>query len=341
MYRNTYAEINLENLKYNIKEVIKNYKYKYYFGVVKASCYGHGIDCIKTIIEAGCNYLAVSSLDEAMEIRKNYDIPILCLGIINENYLDICLKNNITITIPSLTYLKKVNVSNLKVHLKIDTGMNRLGLKTRKEIEEALKLIKEKNLILEGIFTHLYKAEDIKVKEKQVNLFYELIKDIEAPIIHVGASEGLNYNFNSKINGCRLGIIMYGFSSFLNLKSTFTLHSEIIDIKELKKGEVVSYNGNYKALKDEKIGIVSIGYADGVQRKYSGCFIYINNKKYKIVGNICMDMLMVVVDDTVSIHDKVDILKDNEHIKYISEYINTIPYEIICDIGKRVPRVYK
>ena len=127
MYRNTFVNINLNNLKYNVETIINTYKFKYYFGVVKADCYGNGIRCVKTIIDSGCNYLAVSSLDEAMQIRPYYDIPILCLGIIDQQYLDICKEKNITITIPSLNYLKEINIPGLKVHLKIDTGMNRLG----------------------------------------------------------------------------------------------------------------------------------------------------------------------------------------------------------------------
>ena len=143
-------------------------------------------------------------------------------------------------------------------------------------------------------------------------------------------------------NGCRIGILMYGLTNNnLNLKSTIDLCSEIIDIKYLSKGETVSYNGNYTALEDEIIGIVSIGYADGVNRKLTGSKIYINNKEYTIVGNICMDMLMVKIDDSVKIHDKVYIYKDINHINYMSEYIDTIPYELICNISKRVPRYYQ
>ena len=134
---------------------------------------------------------------------------------------------------------------------------------------------------------------------------------------------------------------MYGLTdNNLELSSTIELISEIIDIKKLKKGETVSYNGTYKASEDELIGIVSIGYADGINRKLKGAYIHINDKKYKIVGNICMDMLMVKIDDSVKLHDKVYVYKDINHIKYLSNYLDTIPYELICNISKRVPRIY-
>ncbi len=341
MYRNTFVNINLNNLKYNIQTIKNTYNFKYYFGVVKADCYGNGIRCVKTIVDAGCNYLSVSSLDEAMQIRPYFDTPILCLGIIDQKYLDICLKNNITITIPSLNYLKEVNTSNLKVHLKIDTGMNRLGVKTKEEIDECLKLIKQKNLYLEGIYTHLYESCNEDKTNNQINKFMDLTNGINADIVHISASEGLKYSFPSKINGCRLGIIMYGFTDYLDLKDVFTLNSEIIEIKKLNKGETIGYNGIYKAEEDMLYGIVPIGYADGITRRYTGSYIYINDKKYQIIGNICMDMLMVKIDDSVKIHDKVYILKNNEHIKEMANFINTIPYEVMCDIGKRVPRIYE
>ena len=136
---------------------------------------------------------------------------------------------------------------------------------------------------------------------------------------------------------------MYGFTSNkeLNLKSTFSLYSEVIQINNLNKGETVGYNGFYKAEKDnEKIAVVPIGYADGIIRKNTGRTVFINNKEYKIVGNICMDMLFVKVDDTVNIHDKVTILKNIEHIEKVAEHLETIPYEVMCSVGKRVPREY-
>ena len=347
MYRNTYAEINLRNIKDNINKIKKTYNgYKYYIGVVKADSYGHNTEkVVKSIIYGGCNYLAVSSLDEALEIRKYFDIPILCLGIIHPEYLDICVKNNIDITVTNLNYLKQIKKYKLNIHIKIDTGMNRLGLKTSEEFDKIINELKNSNLNLKGIYTHVYKANNKKIIEKQINKFKAITNNIDLSkidMIHIAQSDTLiNYPKIDFCNGCRLGIIMYGLNeNNLNLKSTFSLISEIIEIKKIKKGDTVSYNGKYKAKKDELIGIVSIGYADGVNRKLTNSFVYINNKKYKIIGSICMDMLMVKIDDSVKLSDKVYIYKDIEHIKYLSMYLKTIPYEIICNVSKRVPRKY-
>ena len=348
MYRNTYAEINLKNIKYNVNKIINTYNnYKYYIGVVKADSYGHNTEkVVKSIIDGGCNYLAVSSLDEAIEVRNYFDIPILCLGIIHPEYMDICVKNNIDITVTNLQYLKEIKNYNLNIHIKIDTGMNRLGVKDKEEFDLIIKEIEDSNLNLKGIYTHIYEASNKEVIEKQIDKFKYITSNVnlnEIDIVHIAQSDTLvNYPKIDFCNGCRLGIIMYGLNeNNLDLKNTFSLCSEVIEIKQLKQGDIVSYNGLYKAKEDELIGIVSIGYADGVNRKLTGSYIYINNKKYEIVGNICMDMLMIKIDSSVKLNDKVYIYKDINHIKYLSKYLDTIPYELICNVSKRVERKYK
>ena len=347
MYRGTVANIYLDNIKYNVDSIIKKYNnYKYYIGVVKADCYGHNSnEVVKSIIDGGCNYLAVSLLEEALIIRKEYDIPILCLGIINSKYIEICEENNIDITVTSLEYLKQIKDYNINIHIKIDTGMNRLGVKEKEEFNSMIKLIKESNLNLKGIYTHIYEANNKEKIDKQIENFKNITSDIDLnkiDMIHISQSDTLvNFPKIDFCNGCRLGVLMYGLTNNdLNLKNTIELVSEIIEIKKLKKGETVSYNGAYKASTDELIGIVSIGYADGVNRNLKDSYVYINNKKYQIIGNICMDMLMIKIDNSVKINDKVYIYKDIKHIKELSNYLNTISYELICNISKRVERKY-
>ena len=353
MYRQTYNEINLSNIRNNIKKIINKYNnYNYYFGVVKADAYGHSdLKVVKEIINGGCNYLAVSSLDEALRIRKHFsNIPILCLEPIPLKYIKKCYDFNITITISSKEYLSnllKINNIPLKVHLKIDTGMNRLGIKTIEECEDIYKMMVNSNCILEGIYTHIYYAENKELTLKQIKRFKEIIDKVKLnniPIIHFANSETLvRYPKPDFVNGARLGIIMYGFTSDKNLKleSTFSVINHIIEIKKVKKGETIGYNGIYKAKEDILIGIVPIGYADGIIRANTGRMVFINNKEYKIVGNVCMDMLMVEIDDSVRVDDKVYVIKDVKHIEKIAKHTNTIPYETICLISKRVPKKYR
>ena len=347
MYRNTYVEINLKNLKYNVKTLINRYKnYHYYFGVIKADCYGHNdIETVKTIIESGCNYLAVATLEEALEIRKHIKkIPILCLGIIDQKYIKECIKKNIAITISSLDYLKELKPNKkLKTHIKINTGMNRLGINNKDEFNKVYKILKD-NFYLEGIYTHIFNPNNKKDTNTQFKTFEAITSDIclkDIPIVHIGASEATEY-YKKKdyANGCRLGISMYGLVDYdIKLKSTFSLYSEVIQINEVENC-TVGYNGNYKVTNHERIAVIPIGYADGIIRKNTGRNVYIKNKPYKIVGNICMDMLFVKVDKSVKVHDKVTIIKDIDHIKEIANHLDTISYEVLCSIGKRVPRIY-
>ena len=212
MYRNTYAEINLTNIKNNVEKIIKNYKdYKYYIGVVKADCYGHNSKkVVEAIIDGGCNYLAVSSLDEAMEVRKYFDIPILCLGIINNKYIEICEKNNIYITVDNIDYLKQIKDYNLNIHIKIDTGMNRLGVKTKEEFDLLAKEINNSNLNLKGIYTHIYKASNVKYIYDQINKFKEITSNIDLTkidMVHISQSDTLvNYSKIDFCNGCPTGL---------------------------------------------------------------------------------------------------------------------------------------
>lgn len=351
MYRNTYVEVNLKNIEDNIKTIISKYNnYSYYFGVVKADCYGHNdIKTIESIIKGGCNYLTTATLEEALSIREHIkDIPILVFGIIKKEHISTCIENNITITINSLHHLNEIlstNHNNLKVHIKINSGMNRLGINNKEEFNQVYSLIKESNLILEGLYTHMHSPHNKEFTDNQIKTFKDITSNIDykdIPIIHLGASEFTdNYKKLDYVNGCRLGIIMYGLCpSTLNLKSTFKLYSEVIAINEVKPNETVGYNANYLVTNPSKIAVISIGYADGIIRKNTNRDVFINNKRYKIVGNICMDMLFVLVDDTVTIGDKVEIIKDNSHILEISDHLETIPYEVICSISKRVPRVY-
>ena len=199
MYRSTYIEINNKTLLENVKEIKKEYNnYKYYIGVVKANAYGHGYEIIKDLVKGGINYFATSSLEESLEVRKrDKSVGVLCLEPINIKYLDVVLSSNITLTIDSIDSAKSLVDANPKekvnIHLKLDTGMNRLGFNTKEELNEAISILKQnKNIYIEGIFTHLATSgiSDIYY-DKQINKFKELTKDIDLskiPIVHINRS---------------------------------------------------------------------------------------------------------------------------------------------------------
>lgn len=387
MYRKTYVEVNIDNLKSNVKNIVNYYNnYEYYFGVVKGNCYGHGITyVINELIESGINYLAVSSLEEALEIRKiNKKIPILSLEPIRIEYLDICIKHNITITVHDYGYAKelisKKIEKKLKVHLKIDSGMNRIGFKDKNELNEIYENLKSKeNIEVEGIFTH-FATLGINDKEwdNQLEKFKEITSEInlnEIPIRHLAKSASfINHPKIEFSNGIRLGIAMYGYDSTpkysnkgfknklraikrelnkknknisetitelpIELKPAFKMYTEVIQVKKVKKGEFVGYGVGYRAEEDEIIAILPTGYDDGLFRKSKGRYVAINNKKYKLVGDIAMGMIAVKVDDTVKMYDKVTLIGGEIPIKEVAKHNETIVYEIMCNIGKQIPRVY-
>lgn len=343
--RETYELIDLKKLQNNVRTIVHySSNYKYHIAVVKADCYGLGIKCIESILKGGANYLAVSSLAEALKVRKITSERILVLEPIDINYIDLAIQNNITLTISSLDYLMKIKNKKFTCHIKINTGMNRLGISTRDELNKVYNIIMNSNIKLEGIYTHLYKADDENITNEQFKVFEHITKDIDLSkieIVHIPNSKYITtYKKKEYVNGCRMGIIMYGFDDKLNLDSVFSLRSKIIEIKHIKSGETVGYDGKYIASKDEIIGIVPIGYRDGIIRHNTGRYIYINDKKYKIIGNICMDMLFVLIDNTANINDTVYIIKDNNHINEIAKYLDTINYEIMCSISDRVDRKY-
>lgn len=364
--RNTYALINLSNLENNIREIIKNYPYEYYFGVVKANCYGIGINTIKTMDKAGINYFCTATLEEAIEARNYTKKPILCFGYIDVKDMDLVIKNDITVSIISYDYYKELIKANpkIKAHLKINTGMNRFGIKDKKEVEEIVNKLKESNITLEGIYTHLATSGvSDKYYDMQIKNFEEItslinLKDIK--IVHLYNSiSTVRHNKLPYANGIRFGLLMHGFSYNMNvgkltkikrmfcyrnisktnftndlkLKKVLSLHSEVININKLKKNEFVGYGAKYIAKEDELIAVVSIGHADGVTPCYKNVFI--NDKRYPVVA-VCMDYIMVKVDNTVKVHDKAILL--NDKTIFGKDIVGDSIHHILVSISSRVPR---
>ncbi len=375
MYRKTYALIDCDILENNVKDITSKYDYKYYFGVVKANAYGHGDYIINNLIKGGVNYLAASSLEECLRLRKrNAEIPILCLEPIRQEFLDICSINNITITIPDMDYFKEMDLSlKLTVHIKIDNGMNRLGFKDKNEVKEVYEqLLNSEGINLEGIYTHFGTSgmwdkhfDNGLLTFKELTSLIDLTK---IPIVHLGRSLTLvQHPKPDFVNGIRLGIIMFGFdqkmsepkglrlikrnhylkkhgispityTNDLELKTAFSLHSEIMCIKDVKAGQYVGYGAGYTATQDIKIGIMPIGFADGLIKQNQGLNVIINNKEYPIIGELGMDMTTVLIDENVKLHDEVIIYDD---IKKRTKELGISAYQLFTLISTRVPRVYK
>ncbi len=381
MYKKTYVEVNLDNIKNNVKTIITKYnKYKYRIGMVKSYAYGHGMYIINSLIESGINYLAVSSLDEALSIREyNKNIPVLITEIIDEDLIDTALSNNITLTIDSLDYLKKIKNKQCKIHIKINTGMNRLGVNTKDEFNNIYNYIKENdNVLLEGIYTHFATPgiNDIYY-DLQIKRFKDITSDIDLkkiPIVHLSSSFMLlNHPKIDFENGFRIGTIMYGYDitlseygdSFkdkirklrddiyikknhispvirgvkINLKPALKIKTNIMEIREVKKGEILGY-GNHILNENTKIAVLPIGYESGIGTNTNGRCVLINKKKYEVLSPICMCMMFVKIDDLVKLSDEVTILGDDITLGYFSRLNNKGIQETLSTIDKSMVRVY-
>lgn len=353
IYRQTYAEINLKNLYQNYVIIDSLLKNKTIIPVVKANAYGHGvIEVVEYLISKNINYFAVSLLEEALELREKFNhIEILVMGVVSKDYFKIASNNNIILTISNFDQLEAFTEYKLplSVHLKIDTGMNRLGFKTEENILKAFNIIRNNNQInLEGIFTHFATADaDKKYYDTQLKRFDEIVNllDFNFKMIHVSNSSSMiKYEGNiSYTTHTRLGISLYGLTlddETKFLKNTYKLITYISEIKSLNPGDKVGYGATYIAKEKEIIGILPIGYADGFIRSNQGGDVEINGKRYPIIGRICMDQMFIKIDNTITINDKVILFGGLVSIDEVAKRLNTINYEIICQITYRVPKTY-
>ncbi len=375
MYRKTYIEINTEHLAHNVQILTQKYPgYGYYIGVVKGNVYGHGNQAVKSLIDAGINYLAVSSLEEALHIRKEgITVPILLLQPVHIEDIPEAIKHNITITLSDYEYFKRFlalfmgDNRELKIHLKINSGFNRLGISNKNEVEEIVEALKEHSHIkLEGVYSHLATSGRNDTHfDAQVKAFKEITSLInlkEIPIVHLDRS--LTLTAHEKLDFCtgaRIGISMYGYgqspqkqkmlkgviSSMLKinakvgvseLQPAFNAYSEIIEIKKVKKGEFVGYGATYKADKDCFVGCVSVGYADGFLRSNKNGDVAIKGKRYQILA-VDMGIMTIIVDETIKVYDKVELIGETISAKEVAERNNTTVYEILCAFKESVPRV--
>ena len=365
LQKRTWAEINLDNICHNYS-AIKNAipKSCRFLGIVKADAYGHGaLEVSKTLERCGADYLAVSCLDEALELRNgNISMPILILGHTPYEYTRTLIDNNITQTITN--YAKAEEYSrealsygkSLKIHIKLDTGMSRLGFLPDKAVENILNSCALPNLIPEGIYTHFAVSDESgddneKYTRNQFATFTHIIEELknsglEFEIRHC-ANSGAVVNYPEMcLDMVRPGLLLYGYgdSGKLNLKPCMNFKTTISTIKYYEAGTDISYGRHYTTDKRTRIAVLAAGYADGLPRASSGkCSYYICGKHAPQCGSICMDMCMVDITDIydASIGSEVELFGENNNINEIAKAAGTIPYELLCSVTKRVPRIYK
>lgn len=369
--RPVWAEIDLDNLAHNIREVKRIVSSDtLIMAAVKADAYGHGaLWCARTFLENGSDRLATATLGEALELRRNgVTARILCLGYIPSYLFTKALENDIGITIyrwDKALELSKTAVKEGKeaiIHIKVDTGMGRLGLQVSESThEEIIKICNLPGIFVEGIFTHFAVADEPNQNytRQQYSLFNNLIKKLEIeqmeiPIKHVSNSAAIIDYPEYNLDLVRPGIMLYGFypsryvnHSIVDLRPAMKLKAKISHIKKVPKGTRLSYGLTFKTARKSKIATVPAGYADGYRRDLSNRGeVFVKGKRAPIVGRICMDQFMIDVTEISGIEmgDTITLLGDGSNeapsIEEAAHTLETITHEITCSISRRVPRVY-
>ncbi|MFL0249072.1 alanine racemase [Clostridium neuense] len=368
--RPVWAEINLDNIAYNMQKIRQCSKSRDIIGIVKADAYGHGaVDVAPVILKNGANRLAVAVLSEAVELRKSgIDCPIMILGYTPLSIGENLFKYNIEQTVFSVDYAKELSQMaqernvDVKIHIALDTGMGRIGfMPDEKSVDDVYKISKFPKIKIEGLFSHFSTADEENkdytyLQFERFNWFYDKLvkKGVSINIRHIANSAATMELPETHFEAVRPGIILYGYypseyvdKSRLSLKPAMELKTNIVHIKEMKNGEFISYGRKFECKRKSLIATLPVGYADGFTRMLSNkARVIINGKFANIVGRICMDQCMVDVTDIpdVKVGDEV-VLMGEAHGKSITaddiaEALGTINYEVICMISKRVPRVY-
>ncbi len=370
MNMRTWAEIDLDALKSNIENIRKiTDKKSMIMAVVKADAYGHGaVNVAKHLLKNGADRLAVADLDEAVELRRaGIDAPILILGASFDEDCEMLVKYDITPAVFLYDFAKKLSDAakklgkTAKVHIKIDTGMSRIGYVSGVDdeavTEEILKISNLPNIFIEGIFSHFATSDekDSAYTKKQFSEFMAVCgllkkKGLDIPIRHIANSAAIMMYPETHLEMVRAGIILYGFypseevnKDKLALERVMTLKSRITLIKEIKD-RGVSYGKTYIARRNTKVATVPVGYADGYTRLLNNkAKIAVNGEPVDVIGRICMDQCMIDVTNVhnINIGDEVIIFgKEVVTADEIAESLGTINYEIVCMLSRRIPRVY-
>lgn len=368
--RPAWAEIDLDAIAYNTRNIKKLIGDKDLIAVVKANCYGHGvIDIIPTLLENGASRFAVAMISEALEIRDNkITAPVMILGFTPLYLGEELINNNIEQTVYDLDYAKELSKIALtlnkkaKIHIAIDTGMGRIGfLPNEKSIDNITEICSLEGIEVIGIFTH-FSTSDEKDKEYSHEQFTKMLsvmdtlkkRGIDIPLKHVANSGAIIDLPDTYLDAVRAGIILYGYypsdeidKNNLALKPALTLKATITNVKTLEKDMYVSYGRTFKTSNETIVATIPVGYADGYLRKLAeNGKVIIKGKFAPIIGRICMDQFMIDVTNIpdVKIGDEVILLGEKNGLKYnaddMAKKLDTINYEVTCMLKSRLPRVY-
>ncbi|HTX18638.1 MAG TPA: alanine racemase [Bacteroidota bacterium] len=368
--RPTYAEIDLGAIHYNLKQIRKKVgRRPLIMAVVKANAYGHGmIQVARSILKDGtAGYFGVAIVEEGIQLRENgIAAPVLVLTAAPEPQLELFVKHGLEATVCSMAVARKLDHVAARtggegiIHVKVDTGMGRIGIPPVDAVAFVEELRKLKHLKVAGVFTHFATSDDRDhtFAKRQLSTFKSLLAALHAagfdiPLKHCANSGAILQHPDSYFDLVRPGIMIYGHppsrtvSPMLPLRPAMSLRSRIEFMKTVEKGTSISYGRRYFTRGRTTIGSVAIGYGDGFSRRLTNkASVLVNGKRFPVVGTICMDQVMIDVGirSSCKVGDRVTLMgkdgKEEISIWQISDQLGTIPYEVCCSITERVPRNY-
>lgn len=348
MYRNTFLELNEDRYLNNIR-YLQTITKKRLIPVLKANGYGT-VDYLVANLAAQekVDLIAVSSLSEAVHLRKNgIKTDILILGFVDYEYFDIVKSNDFSIVTVSSDYIYNAKdcLKDLKIHIKVDTGMNRIGIYPN-EVKSVFDFLMENDAKVEGIMTH-YAKSDIKDNQttlEQYNLFENVVKELNYSFKYIHTSNtDASIHFNDSISThIRCGIGLLGYSSYAsNLKPCLSLKTQITNIKKVEAGSGIGYGHHYISNGEGWIATIPLGYADGFIRTNSGRYVFVDGEYAQIVGSICMDQTMILCKQYHPPKTEVEIFGEHITIEQMAKELNVINYEILVYLSDRITRVFK
>lgn len=366
--RRTWAEIDLDAIRSNFREIRKRVGASKVCCTIKANGYGHGAVTLAKVYETeGADFFAVSNIEEALQLRRaGVALPILLLGYTDPKCAGILAEHDLSQCVYSLEFARALSMQastlgvSIKVHIKVDTGMGRIGF-LPSELDDLIEACTLKGFIREGIFTHFASADEgnggeeytIGQYKKLVGMINALAdRGIEFKLHHCANSAGISDYPDVRLDMVRAGIVLYGVQPSgqvrdkLNLRPALSLKTVISHIKVLKKGEFVSYGRTFTAPKDMVVATMPIGYADGLLRANftKGFAVEVCGHKAPIIGRICMDQTIVDVTGIpdVKVGEIVTVYGEEGYnsVDEVARLNGTINYEVLCAVGARVPRIY-
>ncbi|HEL0696583.1 TPA: alanine racemase [Streptococcus equi subsp. zooepidemicus] len=362
LHRPTVARVDLEAIRANIDHIHQHIPKKVRtYAVVKANAYGHGAVAVSKAVEDQVDGYCVSNLDEALELHQaGIDKEILILGVILASELQLAIKHQLTITVASLEWLElakkeSVDFSQLHVHVKVDSGMGRIGVRSLAEANQLISILSDMGVQLDGIFTHFATADesDHAMFDKQLTFFKQLVEQLDKrpALVHASNSATSLWHSETIFNAIRLGIVIYGLNPSGNslslpcpLKEALSLESRLVHVKQIQAGDSVGYGASYVAAEPEYVGTLPIGYADGWTRNMQGFKVLVEGERCDIIGRVSMDQLTIRLPKAYPIGTKVTLIgqqgKQVITATDVADYRGTINYEVLCLLSDRIPREY-